>query len=149
MRPVTVSGLVPAPADAVFAYVADTRNDPEWCPNVGPVTQVSGSGVEVGARFEFDQAVETPRGTLKSPVTVQVVGVGDRRISWKVEDRFQEREVEVRVAEDGNHSKLTQTTVATFRRPPGVARWVYPFLARKTFRDQFSNLAARFATGDG
>jgi hypothetical protein len=79
VRPVRVSAFVPAPPDQVLAYVSDTRNDPEWCPNVGPVTQVGGSGVEVGARFEFIQTVSTPRGVLESPVTVEVTAVGDDR----------------------------------------------------------------------
>jgi hypothetical protein len=143
-----VSAFVPAPPDQVLAYVSDTRNDPEWCPNVGPVTQVGGSGVEVGARFEFIQTVSTPRGVLESPVTVEVTAVGDDRITWQVKDRFQEREVQLEVSADGDGSKVTQTTSAVFRRRPGVARWFYPFLARKTFRDQFAHLAERFPPRD-
>jgi len=45
---------------------------------------------------------------------------------------------------DGEGSTVRQTAVAGFRRPPGLARWLYPLLARKTFKDQFERLAQHF-----
>lgn len=37
----------------VFRFVADSRNDPQWCPPVLDVKQIVGSGPEVGARYSF------------------------------------------------------------------------------------------------
>jgi hypothetical protein len=143
-RPVTVSFAVAAPPEEVFEFVADTRNDPIWCHNVSDVEQTAGEGVDVGSRFRFHQTVETGGRTLESAVDVEVVEMGEGAITWKVGDRFQEREVRLEVVPDGEGSTVRQTTVAGFRRPPGLARWLYPMLARKTFKDQLERLAEHF-----
>lgn len=145
VRPVTVTATIPAQPEVVFAYVSDTRNDPEWCPNVSDVHQVSGEGVELGAGFGFQQRVETRGRVLDSDVEVEVVELGERRIRWRVEDRFQIRDVLLEVEPDGDGSKVVQTTTAAFKRKPGVARWAYPMLARQTFKKQFQRLADRFS----
>lgn len=144
-RPVTVSMYIPADPDTVFAFVADTRNDPEWCPNVTDVEQTTGDGVAVGSRFTFHQVVEARGRSLESDVEVEVTGLDRHSIGWRVDDRFQTREVNLRVDPDGEGSKVTQTTTATFKRKPGVAKWVYPMLAKRTFKDQFARLAAHFS----
>ncbi len=143
-RPVTVTAFVPASPDELFAYVSDTRNDPEWCPNVGDVEQTEGQGVEVGAKFRFVQTVEAGRRTLESDVVAEVTALDHRSISWRVVDRFQEREIQLEVAPDGDGSRVRQTTVAQFHRPPGITRWLYPMLAKRTFRNQFRQLAETF-----
>lgn len=148
VRSVTVEAVVPAPPDAVFAYIADTRNDPEWCPNVGEVSLVSGDRVEVGARFSFDQTVEARGRTMESPVEVEVIGLDGRTITWRAEDRFQVREITLAVAPHTDGSKVIQRTAAQFKRKPGFAvKWLYPSLAKRTFRDQFQRLATHFEKG--
>jgi uncharacterized protein YndB with AHSA1/START domain len=144
VRPVTMSTQVPAEPDRVFDYLADTRNDPEWCPNVSDVRLVEGNGVELGSRLEFHQRVETQGRELVSDVDVEVVELGERHIRWRVEDRFQVRDVLLRVEPDEGGSKVTQITTAAFKRNPGLARWLYPLLARRTFKDQFRRLAEQF-----
>jgi hypothetical protein len=128
----------------VFSFISDTRNDPLWCPNVSDASQTAGDGVELGARFRFHQVVEAGGRTLKSDVDVEVVELGERSIRWRVEDRFQIRDVLLGVSPDDGGSKVTQTTTAEFKRPPGIARWVYPRLARRTFKDQFQHLIEHF-----
>jgi hypothetical protein len=142
-----VSAFVPAPSDEVFDYVSDTRNDPVWCRNVTGVEQVIGDGVEVGARFRFHQSVEVQGRRLDSDVDLEVLSIGDRAIEWAVDDRFQTRHVRLSVEPVEGGSKVSQQTTATFKRKPGLARWVYPFVARRTFRKQFEELAKRFDTG--
>jgi hypothetical protein len=142
---VTVSVSIPADADTVFDFVSDTRNDPVWCPNVTGVTQISGEGVVVGAFFRFQQAVEMRGRKLESEVDVEIVDLDERSVRWRVEDKFQVRDVQVRVAPDGEGSRITQTTTATFKRKPGLAKWLYPVLARRTFKDQFGRLADHFS----
>jgi hypothetical protein len=144
LRPVTVSAFVPAPPDQLFAYVSDTRNDPKWCPNVTGVEQVSGDGVGVGSRFRFHQSIEVQGRTLDSEVEVEVLSIADHAIEWAVDDRFQSRHVRLGVEPVEGGSKVTQRTTATFKRKPGIARWAYPFLARRTFRKQFTELAGVF-----
>lgn len=146
IKPVTVSVEVQADADEVFEFISDTRNDPMWCPNVTGVTQTSGSGVEVGARFHFDQRVETQGRVLESGVDVEVIELGDNLIVWSVEDRFQTRRITLSVTSAGERSRVTQTTEASFKRKPGLAKWAYPTMARRTFSDQFSHLQAHYAS---
>jgi uncharacterized membrane protein len=145
VRPVEVTAVIGAPADVVFAFVSDTRNDPLWCENVETVEMLAGEGIEVGARFRFHQHLDRPDGQrLQFDVDVEIVGLGEQVISWLATDRFQEREITLRVEPEGRRSRITQVTRTSFRRPPGLARWVYPRLARRTFARQFRSLAARF-----
>lgn len=144
VRPVTVSTHVPADPATVFDFVSDTRNDPIWCPNVTDVTQVNGVGVGVGSSFRFHQRVETQGRVLESDVEVEIVELGERSIRWRVEDRFQIRDVLVTVSPDDGGSLATQTTTAYFKRKPGAVKWFYPLLAKRTFKDQFKRLADHF-----
>jgi uncharacterized protein YndB with AHSA1/START domain len=45
------------PLEQVFKFVADPRNDPQWCPRVTACVQRVGDGPTVGARYE---AAENP-----------------------------------------------------------------------------------------
>jgi hypothetical protein len=146
VRPVTVRALIPADPDAVLAYVADTRNDPEWCPNVDSAELVSGDGVAVGSVFRYHQHLDAPgsqRIELDGEVTV--LELTSNSIRWRVTDRMQERDITLRVEPHADGCRITQTTRATFRRPPGIARWGYPLLAWREFRRQFAGLARQFS----
>lgn len=142
--PVTVSATIGAPADDVYALIVDTRNDPAWCPNVDSVEQLRGDGPSVGASFRYTQHLRVPgRGTIAFDGVVTVVEMGARAIRWRVEDRFQHREIGLSVEPIGPAScRVSQTTAARFTRPnlPGVL--AYPFLARRELRRQFAMLAA-------
>lgn len=143
-----MSMAIPGLPDQVFSYVSDTLNDPEWCPNVSDVRQVAGEGVEVGSAFRFHQRVEASGRELVSDVDVEVVELGEGWIRWRVEDRYQVRDVLLSVEAERGGSRVVQTTSAAFKRRPGLAKWVYPMLARRTFRDQFRRLAGEFERGD-
>jgi len=145
LRPVEVSAHIPARPDEVFALVADTRNDPRWCPNVETVELVEGSGVAVGARFRFHQHLDRPGGErLQFDVDLEVISIGDRTITWLATDRLQTREISLTVEPDGDGTRITQVTKPIFRRRPGLVRWLYPRLARRTFANQFEKLAEHF-----
>lgn len=147
VRPVNVSHHIPAHPAEVLAFVSDTRNDPLWCPNVSNVSQVEGDGVDLGSQFRFHQTVSSGGRTLESDVEVEVVGLTEESVRWRVEDRFQIRDVTLTVEEHGAGTKVRQQTLATFKRDPGLpTRWLYPFLARKTFRDQFARLAKHYSS---
>jgi hypothetical protein len=145
VRPVKVSAHVPVPPDRLFAFVSDTRNDPSWCPNVETVDLIEGEGVAVGTRFRFHQHLDRPRSErIQFDVYVEIVDLGERSITWRANDKFQERLIQLSVEPDGTGSKITQVTTASFKRPPGIAKWVYPILARRIFKGQFEQLVAHF-----
>jgi uncharacterized protein YndB with AHSA1/START domain len=147
LRPVRASVFVPAPPAVVFAYVSDTRNDPEWCPNVETVELVEGDGVEVGTTFRFHQHLDRPGGErLQFDADLEIIAIDGQSITWQANDRFQTRRIELTVSPEGSGSRVSQVTTATFHRSPGLARWVYPRLARGVFRHQFANLARHFET---
>jgi hypothetical protein len=148
VRPVSVSAHIQAPPDVLFAFVADTRNDPEWCENVETVEMVQGDTVGPGTRFTFHQHLDPPgRERMQFDVNVEVIDMGERSITWRAQDRFQTREITATVEPEGAGSRITQVTRATFNRKPGTARWFYPLLARRIFAKQFKDLAAHFETG--
>jgi hypothetical protein len=80
---------------------------------------------------------------------LEVLEIGDHSITWQATDKFQSRRISLSVSPEGSGSRISQVTTAQFHRPPGMARWVYPWLARRTFRTQFANLAAVFAARPG
>jgi len=125
--------------------VSDTRNDPVWCENVKTVDLVEGNQVEVGTRFRFHQHLDRPgAGRMEFDVDVEVIEIGERRITWEASDRFQTRTISLAVEPEGSGSRITQVTKATFLRPPGTRKWLYPLLARRIFSKQFRDLAAYF-----
>ena len=67
-----------------------------------------------------------------------------RALDTRVTDEFQERTITCTVEPFGTGSRVTQTTEASFHRSPGVARWLYPILARRTLKDQLRRLSAHF-----
>lgn len=145
MRPIEVSAHILAAPDEVFAFVSDTRNDPLWCDNVETVELVDGSGIEVGSRFRFHQHLDRPGAErMQFDVDVEVVDMGENSITWEANDRFQTRQIKLAVEPEGTGSRITQVTTATFRRPPGLRKWLYPLLARRIFSKQFGDLAAYF-----
>jgi hypothetical protein len=145
VRPVKVSARIPVPPDLLFAFVSDTRNDPLWCSNVETVDLVDGSGIEAGARFRFHQHLDRPRSdTIEFDVDVEIVEMSDHSITWRARDKFQDRNIRLIVEPDSAGSKITQITEASFQRPPGLAKWAYPLLARRIFKEQFEQLEAYF-----
>lgn len=150
VRPVRASASIPAPADEVLRFVTDTRNDPLWCDNVETVELLTPEPIGVGSRFRFHQHLERPSGSrVQFDVDVEVISLTDRSVGWKTDDRFQERTITISVESDDSGSRVTQVTEAVFKRPPGLARWVYPSLARRAFEKQFARLAEHFSTSIG
>jgi hypothetical protein len=143
---VRVSALVPAPPDQVLEFVADSRNDPIWCENVESVEMLTEGPVEPGSRFRFHQHLDRPGGSrMQFDGEIEMIGRDASSVAWQVTDRFQQREVSIRVLAAPGGSRVTQETRATFLTRPGLARWVYPRLARSVFKRQFATLARHFA----
>lgn len=146
VRAVTVSSTIPAPPDVVLHFVSDTRNDPQWCPNVETAELVSGDGTSPGSVFRYRQHLDLPGSKrVYADGEVTVLERTDAMIRWKVTDRLQERDITLRVGPHPDGCRVSQTTRASFHRPPGVARWGYPLLARRELRRQFRELARHFS----
>jgi uncharacterized protein YndB with AHSA1/START domain len=142
IKPVVTSQFVPAPPETVFPFIADTRNDPLWCPNVTDVTQTAGDGVSPGSRFRFHQTVSAGGRTFESDVDVEVLELTGDSITWRVEDKFQERTVSLTVEPSGDGTTVTQVTRAAFKRKPDfLTKTMYPTMAKRVFQDQFRHLA--------
>lgn len=145
LRPVTVSERIPASPRDVLAFIIDTRNDPEWCPNVDSAEMTSEGPITVGSTFRYTQHLDQPgRGRVTFDGDVEVLALDDRSITWKVMDRFQERRITCSVEPSAAGSLVTQTTEAAFRRSPGVTRWLYPIMARRILKDQLRHLRFHF-----
>ena len=53
MQKITRSTIINAATDAIFAYVSDPMNAPEWLPSMMEVTEVTGSGKGQHYRWRF------------------------------------------------------------------------------------------------
>ncbi len=137
---------IPAPAPEVFTFVSDTRNDPVWCPNVESVEMTSDGPIEVGSTFRYTQHLDQPGGgRVTFDGDVEITALDDASIGWRVTDRFQERMITLTVEPAAGGCRVTQTTAAAFHRSPGVARYLYPLLARRTLKDQLRHLRSHFS----
>lgn len=146
-RPVSVDAIIPAEPAKVLAYISDTRNDPEWCPNVESAEMTSDGPIGPGTTFRYHQHLDRPGSPrIEFDGEVTVTALTDNSIEWQVDDKFQERSITCTVEEAPHGTRITQTTVARFHRPPGLARHLYPLLARRTLKKQLEQLAAHFST---
>ena len=146
MRPVRGTAVIPAQPSVVLDFIADTRNDPLWCPNVESAELISGNGTSVGSVFRYHQHLDTPlakRAQFDGESTI--VARTDDSITWRVTDRFQERDIVLTVEPHPDGTRITQVTRAAFKRPPGIGRVAYPLLAKRVLRDQFRSLARHFS----
>lgn len=148
-RPVTVSATIPADPGAVLSYISDTRNDPEWCPNVESAEMTSDGPIGAGSTFRYHQHLDRPgSGRIEFDGDVTVTTLTANSIEWKVDDKFQSRSITCTVEAVTDGTRITQTTVARFHRAPGLARHLYPLLARRTLKQQLGQLAKHFANSD-
>ena len=130
----------------MLTFISDTRNDPTWCPNVESAEMTSGGPIGVGSTFRYTQHLDQPgRGRVSFDGEVEIVALDERSIEWRVTDKFQERTITCVVEPSDNGSRVTQTTEASFHRAPGLAKYAYPLLARRTLKDQLRHLQAHFA----
>jgi carbon monoxide dehydrogenase subunit G len=98
------------PIDAVFAFVADPRNDVRWCPKVRSVEEV-GDGrytvVHKPVPGKPERRLDMTRVTADPP----------RRIEWREDDGTDVFEATYELEDLGGRTRFTQRSVAELGAP--------------------------------
>lgn len=125
------------PRDEVFAFVADPRNDPEWCPRVKRCDQRRGDGPAAGARYE---CIHHPTFQRSHSRWIDVVEMeGQRRIRTRQEDNIALFTIEYLLASTSTGTRLTQRDEISWKGTP-VHRLVGTRIIRRHMRSQLELL---------
>ena len=136
MPTVSRSRLIPAPAERVWALVADPHILPRWWPETIRVEDVHG---DPGARrSRFTQVLETSKG---KPVRADfrcTASTAGRRLVWEqelagtpFEGFLQQAELELQV-EPGPEGGSSEVTIEGRRKLRGFSRFGSPMMRRAT-----------------
>ena len=129
---------IAAPVDRVFAFVADARNDPRWCPRVEWCRLVAGEDpAAVGTRYE---ALQHPslRRTQRRWIEV-VASDPPRRIVTSQVDEQGEFAIEYVLQESDGGTLLTQRDEVAWKVPrPAVP--IAERIVRRHIRSQLEGL---------
>lgn len=143
---VELSIEIAATPERVFAYVADARNDPEWCATVLACEQQAGAGPGPGARYEARHK-PTPFHRVM-PRSIEVLECAPpRRLRSRQEDANGVFDItyEVKPAEHG--ARLTQHDAIDWKVPRLIGRMAERLFVRRHIRDQMAELKRRLETG--
>ena len=77
-----VSIDIAAPAERIYAYLADPRRHVEWSLGVAEIEQIRGDGIEVGAEFKAEEKVPVKFTSFSRITLLQPA----RRIEWSAWD---------------------------------------------------------------
>src|SRR6184192_921943 len=98
------------PLEAVFAFVADARNDPRWCPKVSSVELVDDGCYEVVHK-------PVPGKPERQMDMQRVVVEAPHRIEWREDDGVDVFHVTYELDDLGGRTRLTQRSVAKLGAP--------------------------------
>ena len=108
--------------EEVFAFVADARNDPRWCPTVVACDQLNGDGPGENARYEAEH-----KPTPFHPVLPRSIEVSEyeppRLVRWRQEDSNGVFLITYEVSEAPGGARLTQRDTIEWK-VPRPAGWV-------------------------
>lgn len=128
---------IEAPIESVFAFVADSENDTEWCPRVLWCRQRQGEGPAVGARYE---ALHSPTFLRKHSRWIEVIELEPpRRIVTTQTDRVGAFTIAYELEETATGTRLTQRDEIEWK----MARLFHPIAERIVglhIPDQLGNL---------
>jgi hypothetical protein len=125
------------PIEEVFAFVADSRNDPRWCPRVVTCEQVEGEGPQLGARYEAFHRPSLQRPHLRR-IHVQEFD-HPRLIRSRQEDNVAVFTITYQLEPAGTGTRLAQRDEIEWRIP----RRYVPLakrIVRRHIGDQLENL---------
>jgi uncharacterized protein YndB with AHSA1/START domain len=132
------SVTIDRPVGEVFAFVADCRNDPRWCPRVLSVEQVAGDGPGPGARY---RAVHRPI-RLRKPMelAVEVVALEPpHRLTLRERDDDGVFDVSYELRAEGQRTRVTQRDEVDLA---GVPKLLHPLARRNMGRHLDEQFAA-------
>jgi uncharacterized protein YndB with AHSA1/START domain len=125
------------PVDEVFAFVADARNDPRWCPKVRSVEQASGGGPGPDARYAVVHKPVPGKPERKMEMTCTAFDP-PRRIEWREDDGTDLFEVTYDLEPTADGTTMRQTSRATIAAP----RLLHPLYRAGIGRDVARQLKA-------
>jgi uncharacterized protein YndB with AHSA1/START domain len=123
------------PVEEVFAFVADARNDPLWCPRVLASEQTSGDGPGPDARYR-----ERHNPTFMRHKTRQIAVLefsANRFIRWRQEDENGVFRIEYWLQPTPSGTRFTQTDVIDWKISPFAVQFgrrIVPRHIRQQFR---------------
>ena len=119
---------IDASPEAVFDYLADARNEPQWLPGAKSVTKVTEGDVGLHTRFDGEYA-------RAGKVAVELVEFErPRKLTFRAKARIVEFDDIVELAPHGRATRLTARMIA---QPRGVMKLFTPLMA-KTMQRQFA-----------
>jgi uncharacterized protein YndB with AHSA1/START domain len=125
------------PIEAVFAFIADARNDPRWCPRVLSCEQESGAGPGLGARY---RALEKPTFRPRQTRSIEVLDFAPpHRIVWRQKDDVADFTITYLLEPAAGGTRMTQRDELVWRLP----RLYVPIASRivpRNVRNQLSSL---------
>jgi uncharacterized protein YndB with AHSA1/START domain len=115
----------------VYAFIADARNDPRWCPKVKSVEQVEGEGPGPGARYVVVHKPVPLKPARRMDHTC-VASEPPRRIQWREDDGTDLFQVTYELEDlEGGRTRLRQHSNARL----GAARIMHPLYRAGVGRD--------------
>ena len=127
------------PVDAVFAFVADARNDPRWCATVKSCEQRAGDGPGPAARY-----LARHRPTPFHPVMSRSIEVVEydppRRVRWRQEDRNGVFDIAYRLEPCARGTRFHQEDAIAWKVPRPVGRMAERAFVRRHIRQQMREL---------
>ncbi len=126
------------PLKEVFEFVADSRNDPRWCPPVIEVQQTKGSGPGPGAEYSFS----TKPGPIKTTGSFRIVDfTPNERLYYEGENGIARFNYEYDFTADGENA--TSIRMSSTLAPKGFWRALQPMMhmaSKKVTQEEFRNL---------
>jgi uncharacterized protein YndB with AHSA1/START domain len=127
------------PVEEVFGFVADARNDPQWCSTVKSCRQLSGDGPGDGARYEARH-----RPTPVHPVMRRELQVVEyeppRLVRWRQEDENGVFDITYRVHPSAAGARFTQADEIAWKVPRPIGAMAERLFVRRHIGQQMKAL---------
>lgn len=138
---VNESVTIDRPIEEVFNFIADSENDPRWCPSVEEIEQIAGNGAGPGTRYRMHHA---PGGMNFDAIVEIFESNPPHSLKWIMTDSGHTLRGTYELEAVDGKTHLTQTSEITLEgwlRIPGLI--MKRFIARdvkKELGKQFANL---------
>lgn len=133
------STVIARPPEELWGYVADPRNDPQWCQRVESVEQVTGEEPGRGAGYRVVHRPVPFRGPVQMTVTIEEYAP-PRRLRFREEDEEAAFEVSYELEPIAAGTRLTQRDRIEWRKLPSLGRPIARWFVGRTVQRQLSTL---------